>query len=248
MTEDRPDRVPPVTGAVLDGTGFTALDPLPPLLRPYPELAPVISLAVDAVIHLFDLHDAVDGVVIERLNEAATIRTVDLYTSMATIATRSAEGARRSWDIRGAEVARAAEDMATRVAEIAANLQAREEVQAAAVAHDAAAAADRVATAGVDQSMPRAEETAAQIAAAVRTAAATAVRERARTAATLASRAASAAREMTRTVELENIALELETSTTAAALRAIMLETCYQAALDAAATEAGETLRTRYAR
>ncbi len=84
---------------------------------------------------------------------------------------------------------------------------------------------------------------AAQVAAAVRDAAAARSREHAQAAAKVAQSAADAAAKVTNTADAQNVAVELKVFEAAAAVQAIALDACYQVAIDAAATAVEHTLR-----
>ena len=205
-----------------------------------------MALAVDAVVHTFGIDEEADADLVAHLENVTVAKTLPIYAPMAAIATQAGRGARRSRDARAAAVARAAEAMAACVSEVATAVQLRNEAHAAAVARDASEAAELVAASILFESdAPKAAATAAHVAKAVRVAAAQAALERAQAAALVAQAAASAAAGVAEAEELVSVAVDLEAFTTASKVRAIALDTCYQAAIDVAATAAEQILTDR---
>lgn len=241
---DCTDPQPPAAGFTPDL--FEAPETGPLTLALYPELAPVIALAVDAVIYTFDIDRSADAALIADLERVAVSETLATYAPMAAIAAQASRSAGRAGHARTAAVAKAAEAMAACTAEVAAVLQVCDEAHAVRVARDASDAAELVAASvGFEGGARRVAATAAQLATAVRLAAADVALERARAAALVAQAASAAAAEVAQTAELMSVAVELEVFNTAAAVRAIALDTCYQAAVDVAATTAELALSDR---
>lgn len=245
MTDDRPSAQSFPAARTPDPAAWEDADEGSLNLDLYPELTPVIALAVDAVIYTFGIDEEADAALVAHLERVTVAKTLPIYAPMAAIAAQAGRGALRSRDARAAAVARAAEAMAACVAEVAAVLQLRDEAHAQAVARDASDAAQLVAASLRDGDAPQAAATAAQVAAAVREAAAQAARERARAAALVAHAATSAAAGVAEAEDLVSVAVEVEAFTTASRVRAIALDTCYQAAIDVAATAAEQVLTNR---
>ena len=84
---------------------------------------------------------------------------------------------------------------------------------------------------------------AAQVAAAVRDAAAAKSRDHAQAAAKVAQSAADAAAKVNNTADVQNVAVELKVFEAAAAVQAIALDACYQVAINAAAAAVEHSLR-----
>jgi hypothetical protein len=211
-------------------------------LSDYPELVPVISLALDAVVSSF-YPEKIDDHFRAYLERVTTAATLAIYAPIAALTARVGRGAEDSRTVRTAEVARAAEDMATSVAKMAEALQTREEATAVTVARDASLAAELVAASDAfSDDQPAMAVTAAAVATAVHDAATAAVLERARAASLVAQSASAAASEVAAAADQATIAVELEVFQAAAALRGIALETCYQVAINYAASAAEAVL------
>lgn len=211
-------------------------------LEDYPELTPVLSLAVDAVVYTFDLDEEVDPDLVAHLERVATAATLDAYAPIVATAAKVGRAAERARAARVAAVAQAAEVMAVRVAEVAAALQAHGDASATRSASSASKAAKLVAGSVVPGNETAAASAAAQIRQAVHDAAATKAAERARAAATVARAAMLAAAEVAASAEVEAVPIELEVFNAAAAIQTIALDTCYQVALNAAAAAAEKAL------
>jgi hypothetical protein len=212
-----------------------------PAISDYPELQPVVSLALDAVISSFypqkigqDLRNY-----LERVTSTATVAT---YAPIAAIALRTRRGAEDTRVARTTAVARAAQEMADRVAEVAAHLQTREQASADTVAREASKAAEKVALSTGPEHPAQMAVTAASVAAAVHDAAAEALLETAHAAAVVANAATTAAAEVATAADAAALIIELHVLRSASALQAIALETCYQFAINTAASAAEAVL------
>ncbi len=212
-----------------------------PVLSDYPELVPVLSLALDAVVSSFYPQRIGPDIraYLERVTAAATVA---IYAPMAEIARRSRTGAQVTRAARTAAVAREAGQIASCVAKVAAELQIREDASADTVARDVASAAELVVlTPGSGPDTRRVATTAAGVAVAAREAATAALLERARAAATVAQAASVAAAEVAASADAAAVEVELEVFRAASVLQGIALETCYQVAINFAAS-AGEAV------
>jgi hypothetical protein len=209
-----------------------------PQLSDYPELEPVIALALDAVVSSFypEKIDARFRAYLERVSGAATLA---IYAPIAALTVQTGRRAQDSRVVRTAAVAQAAENIAACVAEVAAALEARDGALAVAEARAASSAADLVAAStSLQGDQTGIAEMASVVASAVHDAATAAVLERARAASLVAQSATTAAAEVARAADEATVAVELEVFQAAAALRAIALETCYQVAINVAASAA----------
>jgi hypothetical protein len=217
-------------------------------LSSYPELAPVLSLAVDAVVFTFDIDEETDADVVAHLARTTAEAVVPLYAPIAAFAAQIRTQADDSHASRAAAVARAAEAMAASVAAVAEALRTRGEASAVRAAGAATEAAEQVAASAAAADDPaKAAATAAQVARAVHNAAATAAAERARAASLVAQAATTAAAEVAAAADQVDIAAELEVFSAAMAVRAIALDSCYQLGINVAATTAETALNGKNA-
>ena len=211
----------------------------------YPELQSILSLAVDAAVYTFDIDEEADRDLVSYLERAVAEALIAAYAPIAAIArqaTRVADG------VRAAQLkatAQTAQVMAVRVAEVAAALHARGDASAIRVAQAASDAADLVAASVTPGGEGEAAAAAAQVAAAVRDAAAMKSREHAKAAAIVAQAAANAAAKVNDSADVQNVAVELKVFEAAAAVQAIALDACYQVAINAAATAAERAFTKR---
>ena len=208
----------------------------------YPELGPIRVLAVDAVLYTFAIDAETESDLVVHLEQVVTAALVAAYAPIAEIArqaSRVADGARAA---QLAATARTAEVMAAQVAEVAAALHARGDAAAIRMAQAASDAADLMAASVTPGGERTAASAAAQVAAAVRDAAAANSREHAEAAAKVAQAAANAAVKVNISADVQNVSVELKVFEAAAAVRAIALDTCYQVAIDAAAIAAEQSL------
>jgi hypothetical protein len=211
----------------------------------YPDLKPLQSLAVDAAIYTFGIDAEAESDLIVHLEEVVAAALVAAYVPIAVIARQATRVADQARTEQLAATARTAQELATQVAEVAAALRARDDALAVEVAQAASDAADLVAATVAPGGEGAAASAAAQIAAAVRDAAAAKSEEHAQEAAIVAQAAAAAAATITDTADSQNIAVELKVFEAAAAVQAIARDACYQVAVNAAATAAGNAFMKR---
>jgi hypothetical protein len=212
-----------------------------PAASKYPELIPVITSVVDAMIYSFDLDVEGDAELIDQLANIAIAKSHTVYGPMAAVADRASHYTQHLRDLQAATVIRVAETLAAQVADEAAALRTRSEAHAAAVASEAADRAAAVATTvGPD------DRSAAAAAAAeaddVRSAAAHAAAERAYAAAKVVQQAAESAAEAVEEAELLALTVELEAAVAKKRTQGVAIETSYQAALDATLATAEQIL------
>jgi hypothetical protein len=198
----------------------------------YPELIPVITSVVDAMIYRFDLEVDGDAELIDQLAEIAIAKSHSIYGPMAAVADRASHYTRHLRDVQSETVIRVAETLAAQVADEAATLRTRSEAKAAAVAREAADRAAAVAAAVGPDDRSAAAAAAAQ-ADDVRSAAAHAAAERAYAAATVAQQAAESAAEAVEEAELLALTVELEAAIAEKRTRGVAIATSHQAALEA---------------
>ncbi len=211
----------------------------------YPELQPILLLAVDAAVFTFDIDEEVDRDLVVYLEQAVAAALISAYAPIAAIARQATRVADRARAAQLEATAQTAQVMAIRVAEVAAALHARGDASAMKVAQAASDAADLVAASVTPGGERAAASAAAQVAAAVHDAAAAKAREHAQAAAIVAQAAANAAARVTDTADVQNVAIELKVFEAAAAVQAIALDACYQVAINAAATAAESAFTKR---
>lgn len=214
------------------------------LIAHYPELQPILEQAINATIHTFEIDEEADRDLIQKLQDAVAADLIAAYAPIADIATRTARIAGRSRAAKLLAAARTAQVMAERVAEAAAALQARGEASAKSMALAASDAANRMAASVVPGGEDAAATAAAHVATAVHNATAAKAQERAQAAAVVAQEAADAAVQVADGADSQNVLSELKVFEAAAAVQAIALATCYQIAINAAATAAETALST----
>ena len=203
--------------------------------------SPIRMLAVDAAIYTFAIDAGTERELVAHLEEAVAAALVAAYAPIAEIArqtTRVADSARAVACGDGSDGSGDGDSGRGRRRA----LQARGNASAVDVAKAATDAADRVAAAVPRRDEGAAATAAAQIATAVHDAAEAKAREYTRAAALVAQAAADAVAKVTHTADTESVATELKVFETAAAVRAIALDACYQVALDAAASAAEHEL------
>ena len=122
-----------------------------------PELAPVLSLAMTAVIDLLELGERTPPDLIRELEDAAAIAMAEAYEPIADAASRLARANEASRTTEAADVRRKAETTAALVSDTAAALQQRQGRLTERVAEDATAAARALAPSSVpgSSSTPR---------------------------------------------------------------------------------------------
>jgi hypothetical protein len=202
-------------------------------------------LAVDAAIYTFAIDAEADSELVARLGEVVAAALVAAYVPMVAIARQATRAADRARAAQLAATARTAQQLANRVAEIAAALHARDDASAVKVAQAASDAAKLVAGTVAPGGEEAAALAAARIAATVRDAAAAKTIVHAQAAAIVAQAAADAASTATDTADVENVAVELKVFEAAAAVQTIALDACYQVAIIAAATAAENAFTKR---
>jgi hypothetical protein len=212
------------------------------LIAHYPELEPILERAVNATVHTFGINEETDAPLILDLAEAVAADLISAYAPIAAIATRTARTAGRSRAARLLEAARTAQVMADRVAEAAATLQARGDASAKTMALEASVAANRLAAAVAPGDEVAAATAAAHVATAVHQASAAKAHDRALAAAIVAQEAAAAAAQVADGADSQNVINELQVFEAATAVQTIALATCYQVAINAAATAAERAL------
>lgn len=205
----------------------------------YPELEPVVSLAVDTVAQAFDITDDRDPALLSQLEATVTEGTVEAYAPMASTADVLARSDRQARDVRSAAAARSADLMAVEVADTAAALRTKNETTVAQLAAERGQQ-NRDTSPG----HPRASTpvTAAQGAALVHRAAQAKAAERERLAAEVAGAAARAASTLATSVEAEASEVRNTVSDAASTLRSESLSSSYQVALSVG-VEAAEQLQ-----
>jgi hypothetical protein len=115
-----------------ESAGHEHTEPAPNLMD-YPELQPVLAMAMDAIVSSFypEKIGTDFRAYLERVTEAAMAA---IYAPVAATAARTAQRTDHLRAARTASVARAAEEMAAHVAETAAALKAQDDAAAATVA------------------------------------------------------------------------------------------------------------------
>jgi len=208
------------------------------LLAQYPELSSILEQAVDATVYTFEIDEDVDQDLIHDLEDAIAVDLIAVYAPIVATAIQTAKTVEYSRATRLLATARTAQVMAERVAEAAAALQSRGDESANTAALAASNAAYRLAASVVTGGEAAAATAAARVATAVHEATAAKAQERAEAQVFVAAEAAAAAAEVVDGNEQHDVLSELRIFATAAAVQAIALSTCYQVALNSAATAA----------
>lgn len=208
--------------------------PRRPRTLAYPELVPVLSCAMSAVMDALQLGADPPQDVIGELEHAAATAMTDAYAPIAAAASRlaAATAARRATE--AATVRKRAEETAALVAETAATLQQRHDRLAVRMAAEAAAVARLAAAASVPGLKFDARKRARQEADAVREAAAARADRRAASATQTAAAAEQAAAKLALEAEHAAATVARDAEKAAAAVLATALEAMYEIAVHAA--------------
>lgn len=218
--------------------GFSRPQPLPvDALRPgfvqlqkYPELIPVLTQAVDAVINRSTIDSERDADLLEEVERAAAAAALTTYERMAVSAHQVRDAADEARKARADSVAATAEVMAERVTDAAAEVHKVEEASAAHLVSVAANAASELAASVRLDDESAASAAAALVVKALSEAAAVTASARADAASGLAQAAADAATDVAVDAASTAMAAELDQIANASERREIALEACAEVA------------------
>jgi len=199
-----------------------------------PELAPVLSRAMSAVIDALELDEQTSPDLIRALEHAAATAMTEAYEPIADAASRLARSTGISRTTEAASVRKKAEEIAALVSETTTALRQRHDRLAERVAQDATTAARAAAASSVPGHKLAAKKQAVQKANAVRDAAAARADQWA--AAAVLTAAAADQAEVWLAIETENAAVIVERDArhAAAAIQAAALDLVYEVAIEAA--------------
>jgi len=200
----------------------------------HPELAPVLSRAMSAVIDALELGEETPPDVIAALEDAAATAMTEAYEPIAVAASRLSGSTETSRETEAASVRRKAAQTAALVVETATALQQRHDRLAEQATKETATAARLAAAASVPGFKAEAKKRAVQKAAAVQEAAAARDDRRAAAAALTAAAADGAAVRLA--LEAKNAAADVkrDAAHAAATVQAITFDVMYEIAIDAA--------------
>jgi len=203
----------------------------------YPELEPVVSLAVETVAQAFDITDERDPALLSRLEATVAEGTVEAYAPLASTADVLARADSQAREARSAAVARSADLMATEVADTAAALRTKN-----GATDPDGGSEERGQDRSGSTSQAATRVTAAQGAALVHRAAQAKAAAREQEAAEVAAAAAKAASTLAASVKAEAAEVRHTVSDAASTVRSDALSSSYQVALGVG-VEAAEQLQ-----
>jgi len=205
-----------------------------PLLLRRPELAPVLSRAMSAVIDAMEFGDQTPPDLIRELENTAATAMAEAYEPIADAAFRLARFTETTRTTEAAEVRRRAEEAAVLVSQTMTTLRQRHDRLVQRVAKEATAAARAAAASSVPGHKLAARKKATEKANAVRDAAAERADQWAAAAVLTAAAAEQAAARLATQAEYAAAVVERDALQAAAAIQSTALSIMYEIAIDAA--------------